>query len=128
MSGAISGAPVVQQGPPATYNVPAAALAIPASINAGATYTSPVIQTFGMPHIAASAQLTQTGTLTITTYLDPAGTIPSGSAITQALTANTLAVKDTVLSILVQAITYAITNSSGSAGTPSNTSLVLGGR
>jgi len=42
----------------------------------------------GYNKLAAAATLSQTGTLTLQRYIDAAGTIALGSAVTQAMTAN----------------------------------------
>ena len=70
--------------------VPTPPVTPPATLAASAAWQSGIIPCGGVPAIAASAQLTTAGTLTIQRYIDPAGTVLIGAAITQALAANTL--------------------------------------
>lgn len=54
--------------------------------------TSPLILSGGYPRIAIGATSSATGSITVQRYLDAAGTIPQGAALTQALTAATAGV------------------------------------
>lgn len=118
MSGSISGAPVVGTND-VVYNVPiinggtvtkAGSITTPATIAASGTFTSGVVPTYGMSHVAVSAQIDQVGSIVVQPYLDAAGTIPNGAPVTKALTASTLAVLDNVGTVVTQAITVAIVN------------------
>lgn len=51
--------------------------------------TSPLLQAGGYPNIAIAATSTLAGSISVQRYLDEAGTIAQGPAVTQALTANT---------------------------------------
>lgn len=69
----------------------------PATIAASQTWTSDAIPSGGARGIAAGATLNKAGTLEIQRYIDAAGTIAIGAAITQAMTsgvAATIAVND----------------------------------
>jgi hypothetical protein len=130
-------APVVVQGPPQTCSVPilnggtvsmVGTITVPTTIAASGTFTSTVIPTGGMQHIAASAELTAAGTLSVQRFLDAGGVVPVGSASTVALTSGTLATLDNLGTILFQSVELSIINSGTTAATPSNVSLVIGSR
>jgi hypothetical protein len=61
---------------------------VPATIAGNGSWTSGVLPAVS-PRLAATAKISQSGTLSIQRYIDAAGTIAIGSAATQALTANT---------------------------------------
>lgn len=71
--------------------IPVPPTPFPASIENGTTYDSGIMPTYDYEALAVSAQLSQAGSLSIQRYIDEAGTIPMGAAITQAMTADTLA-------------------------------------
>ena len=104
-----------------------ATISAPGTIAASGTFTSALILTDGLTHLAASAQLTNAGTLVVTRYLDQGGSISVGAPIIQALTANTLSVLDNNDGKLFQSVTYGVVNGGGSAGTLTNGALVLQG-
>jgi hypothetical protein len=54
--------------------------------------TSPLIQACGYPKLAIGATSSTTGNISVQRYIDAAGTIPQGPALTQALTAATASV------------------------------------
>src|SRR6516164_5412255 len=78
--------------------------------------TSPLILAGGYPRMAIGAQNTVAGNITVQRYLDAAGTIPQGPALTQALTANTAGVLNVTDGLPFQSFTVAISG----AGTLSN--------
>lgn len=89
---------------------------VPATIAAGVTYDSGVITVGGYNNFAASAQLTQTGTLTLQRYIDAAGTVAIGDAVTQAMTANTLATVAVADGLPCASFNVTVQNTSGSLG------------
>jgi hypothetical protein len=122
MSGSLSGSPSVSTLV-TTYNPSVGT--VPATIAASGTYTTPVLQTYGMPHIAVSASLTQTGTISVQPYLDVAGTIANGSPITKAMTASTLTILDNVGTTITQSITVSIINTIATIATLSSFAVVI---
>jgi hypothetical protein len=92
----------------------------PATIAAGVTYSTGIIPAAGYNMFAASAQLNQTGTLTLQRYIDEAGTIAIGAAITQAMTADVLATVAVNDGLPCASFKVTVENTSGSLGTLSN--------
>lgn len=79
-------------------NVPTPPTPVPATIANGGNYNTGIMSAAGR-FFAASANLSQNGSLVLTRYIDPAGTIPIGPVTTQALAAGvlgTVAVNDFV--------------------------------
>lgn len=74
----------------APISVPVPPVPAPATLAAGGTYNSGIMPGKGSS-LAASVNSTQNGVLTIQRYIDAAGTIPIGAAITQAIAGGTLA-------------------------------------
>lgn len=120
--------PVFAEGPAWQAQVPAASLAIPVSISASATFTTAAIRTYGNPHLAIAATLSQAGTLSIQRYVDQVGSIVTGAAVTQALVAATPAVLDNLGTVVAQSFKLSIINSATVAATPSNVIAVLQSR
>ena len=117
-------APVVVEGGAYQYQVP---ITLPGSIAGSGTFTSPLLPSLGMPHIAVAAELTQTGSIVVDRFLDNAGSIAL-TAITQALTANTLAILDNNDGKLFQSFTVGLVNTGTVAATPSDVIVVLQSR
>lgn len=88
---------------------------VPVLIAGGATYSSGAMAANGNS-FAASALLTQNGSLTLQRYIDAAGVIPIGDLITQAITANTLATVAVADGLPCVSWIVSIINSSGSVG------------
>lgn len=107
--------------------VPTAPVAFPSTIAGGATFNTGIMPTLGCRGLAASAQLTQTGVLSIQRYIDLAGTIPIGAAITQAMTATVLATVSVSDGLPAASWQVSIQNTSGSTGTLTNASLLQTG-
>jgi hypothetical protein len=97
----------------------------PATIAAAGTFTSGVIPTGGMTHVALGGTLTQTGSLEIQPYVDAAGNTPSGAASKVALAANTGSVLDVNVGVVMGSLTVSILNTGGAAGTLTNPVLVM---
>lgn len=84
---------------------------LPGTIAASGTFVSSVLPTFDLPHVAVSAKMDQAGTLSVQRYLDGAGTLPAGAAVTAAMTKNTLASIDNLGTVISQSMTVPIVNS-----------------
>ena len=85
--------------------------------------TSPLQLSGGYPRIAVGATSSATGSITVQRYLDAAGTIPQGPALTQALTAATAGVLNAADGAAFQSFTVAI-----AGGTLSNVGCLLQSR
>lgn len=96
----------------------------PATLAAAGVWSSGVISAAGFNKLAAAATLTQTGTLTIQRYIDAAGTVPLGAAITQAMTASTPATAWVNDGQPAASWQVTVTNTSGSTGTLSGVVLL----
>ena len=94
------------------------------SIGLSAPGTSGLIQACGYPKFAVGATSSATGSIVVQRYLDAAGTIPQGAALTQALTAATAGVLNCTDMVPFQSFTVQITG----AGTLSNVGLLLQSR
>jgi hypothetical protein len=91
-----------------------------ATIPNGGNYTSGVIACPGFKALAVGVKLSQTGSITIQRYIDKAGTVPIGAAITAALVANTSNWATVNDGLPFQSFTFVIANTSGSVGNVSN--------
>lgn len=83
--------------------------------------TSPLIQSGGYPKFAVGATNSVTGSIVVQRYLDAAGTIPQGAALTQALTAATAGVLNVTDGLPFLSFTVQITG----AGTLTNVGLLM---
>src|SRR5580658_8108760 len=111
MSG--GGTPLSQPSQAFVPNPPTAA---PATIAGGGSYVTGIMNAAGLKALAAACTLSQAGSIAIQRYIDPAGTIAIGAAISQVITANvaaTVAVNDGLPAAAWQ---VTISNSSGSTG------------
>ena len=118
-----------QLGPASQYLVPATSSGegtqyhnLPGTVGAGATVTSNVIRAYGFTLIGAGCTLSQAGNIKIQLYLDDAGTIPMGAAVSATLAANTPnAVQTTVGGPApFRSFAVSIQNTSGSSGNLTN--------
>jgi hypothetical protein len=98
----------------------------PATIAASGNWNSGIMSNGGYGSLAVAAKLSQTGTLVLQRYLDPAGTIPIGAAISQAMTANTVATVATTDGLLCSAFSIVVTNTGGSTGNLSSVFILAG--
>lgn len=71
--------------------------------------TSPLIPAGGYPRMAIAAKSSAAGEISVQRYLDAAGTIPQGPALTQALTAGAAGVLNVTDGLPFQAFTITIT-------------------
>jgi hypothetical protein len=79
------------------------------------SWTSNLISADGFRSIAAGVELTQAGTIKIQLYVDQAGNVPQGTAVSTTLTANEANSVSTYDGAPFQSFTVTITNSSGSS-------------
>lgn len=108
--------------------VPASVHGLPATIAAGNHSTSNLIFSDGMQVGAVGVTSTQTGLISVQRYLDDAGTVKQGAALTQALTANTPAVLNITDGNPFATFTVDISNTGGSQATLSNLGILLQGK
>jgi len=89
---------------------------VPATIAGSGSWASGIMPANGAKALAASATLSQAGSLTIQRYIDAAGTVPIGMpvvAVLSATVANTVAVNDGLPFASWQ---VTVANTSGSTG------------
>jgi hypothetical protein len=98
----------------------------PATIGAGKTWNSGIIELQDQNAISASVQSSQTGTLTLQRYLDSAGNIAIGSAITQAIVANTLETVDVADGVAALSFQVSVSNTGAVTANISNAAIVVG--
>jgi hypothetical protein len=89
------------------------------------TFTSNLVQCDGFLKIAAGVLSTQAGTIQIQRYVDKAGLIPQGAAISTTLVAATPNVVNANDGLPFQSFTIKVTNTGGSVATISNFVLLL---
>lgn len=85
--------------------------------------TTGVIQAGGYPKLAIGATSSSTGSISVQRYIDAAGLIPQGAALTQALTAATPGVLNVTDGLAFQSFTITI-----SGGTLSNVGCLFSSR
>lgn len=97
----------------------------PGTIAAAGNYTSNVIIADGFKAIAAAITSTQAGAISIQRFIDRAGTIAQGAAISTTLVAATPAVVNSNDGLPFQSFVVKITNTGGSTATITNFALLL---
>jgi hypothetical protein len=97
----------------------------PPTIAAGGNWTSGVIYADGFRTLAAAVTSSQVGAISIQRYLDLAGLVPQGPAISAALVAATPQVVNVQDGVAFQSFTVKITNTSGSTANLSNFGLLM---
>lgn len=95
------------------------------SIDASDTIVSNIVCSGGYKAFAFSAKGTETGTISIQRYLDQAGTIPQGAALTGSMTAATDTVVNCVDGKPFQSLKVSIENTGGDVSTLTNMILLL---
>ncbi len=108
--------------------VPAAVHGLPATVPAGSNVTSQPIYSDGMQLGAVGVTSSQAGNITVQRYLDHAGLIKQGAALTQAITANTAGVLNITDGNPFASFTVNISNSGGSAANLTNVGILLQGK
>ena len=104
---------------------PTGQVTLPATIPASGTWTSGALPTYGMDHVAASAQIDQAGTLSVQRYLDAGGTLAQGSPTTAAMSANTLAIVDNLGTVVAQSFKVSVINGAASQAKVDTTKTVV---
>jgi hypothetical protein len=110
---------------PVAQAVPTPPTAAPSTINGGANYQTGIIPANGFKAISVGATLSQAGTISIQRFIDKAGTIPVGAAISATLTANTANWADVNDGVAYASFQVTIANTSGSVGTLSGFGMLL---
>jgi hypothetical protein len=96
-----------------------------ATIAASGNYTSNLIISDGFKAIAVGVLSTQNGAINIQRYLDKAGLVPQGAAITVAITGGTAQVCNSNDGLPFQSFKITITNTSASVANVSNFACLL---
>ncbi len=99
--------------------------AAPTTINASSNWTSAVLYADGHKAIAVSATLSQAGSINVQRYLDVAGTVTQGPALTLALTAGTAGTLNILDGAPFQSFTVQIANSGASVANLTKFGLLL---
>lgn len=97
----------------------------PGTIAAAGNYTSALIPADGFKNLACGVTSTQTGAISIQRYIDRAGLVAQGAAISTALVASTPAVVNANDGLAFQSFTVKITNTGGSTATITGFALLL---
>jgi hypothetical protein len=116
--------PVFITGNAGSSSVPTPPTPPPATLGAGASWNSGLMNAAGFNRFSAAATLSQAGTLVIQRYIDPAGAIPIGTAPTQAMAAGVPAwtwINDGMAASTWQ---VTITNTSGAVANLTNVALL----
>jgi hypothetical protein len=108
--------------------VPAAVHGLPSTVAASGHATSNPIYSDGMQVGAIGVTSTQTGAITVQRYLDDAGTVKQGAALTASLTANTAQVLNITDGNPFASFTVDISNTGGSTATLTNLAILLQGK
>ncbi len=101
------------------------AMGLATSVPASGSVVSNVIPTNGNKAFAFGVTSSEAGTVSIQRFLDFAGTIPQGAALTASLTAATAAVVNATDGVPFQSVQVTVTNSATSAATLSDTGLLI---
>lgn len=94
------------------------------TVAASGNVQSNLMRSNGYKYLAVGVQSTQAGSISIQRYIDQAGTIPQGPAITAALSAGVANVANAVDNNPFQSFKVTISNSGGSAATLSNLAIL----
>ncbi len=111
-------------GPALQLQVPASLHQMPSTVAAGTTASSAVIVSDGYQRIAVAVTSSQAGTLSLQRYLDQAGSIAQGAAISASLSANQPAVINATDGLPFQSLVVSVANS-GSAGASLSALVIL---
>ena len=108
--------------PPRVYNL---TITSPGTIANAGTYTSDVIATGGLRHVAINAQIDQAGTLGLQRYQDSGGIVTAGTLVTASMTKNTTASIDNLGTVISQSAKITIVNGATTAATISTINISL---
>jgi hypothetical protein len=112
-------------GPALQYYVPQALSEMASAIPANGSISSIVLPSDGFKIMAVGAQSANAGVLSVQRYIDAAGTIPQGPAVTTSLTAATASVLNVTDGAPFQSFKITITNTGGSVATVSGFGILL---
>ncbi len=115
----------VDCGPKLQKFLTPASISLSTSVAASGANTSALISSNGYSTFAVGVTSSQAGTLTVQRYLDQAGTIPQGAALTATLTAATPAVVNATDGAPFGAFTVEVSNTGTAAATLTNTGVLL---
>jgi hypothetical protein len=113
----------LERGPVQQVLLTATGMGLAVSVLASANVVSALLQMNGWQRFTVGLTSSQAGTLSVQRYLDIAGTIPQGAAVTAALTAATAAVVNAG-SDLAPCASVQVTVSNSSGSTTANLTLV----
>jgi hypothetical protein len=128
MTGLGDQGPEVNPGGAMQVLVPQSVHGLPASVTAGNHATSNLILADGMETGAVGVTSSQTGLITVQRYLDDAGTVKQGAALTQALAANTPATLEITDGNPFASFTVDISNTGGSTANLTSLGILLQGK
>ena len=94
-------------------------LAVPATIPATGSWTSPILPSYGMAHVSFAGKMNQNGNAVISRYADLTGALLVAST-TVNITANSVFQVDVASTVLFQAFSVGISNSASSVATLSS--------
>lgn len=109
--------PIACVGSAAQYLYKASEHQLTSPVPNGGQVASPVLVCPGMKNIAVGAKSTQAGAINVQRWLDEAGTIPQGAALTASLVANTQQTLNINDGAPFASFTVTITNTGGSPAT-----------
>jgi hypothetical protein len=112
-------------GPALQFLMLPTALNLSTSVPANNNVVSNVIITNGYKALSFACTSSQTGSVSIQRYLDSAGTILQGAALTVSLSAATAAVLNNSDNAPFQSLKITVNNSAGSIATLTNCALLL---
>ena len=116
----------VATGPVAQADVSSWAPLVPTStIAASGNFTSALVYADGFKNIAAGVTSTQAGAISIQRYIDKAGLIAQGAAVSTSLTASTPGVVNVNDGLPFQSFVLKITNTGASTATITNFACLL---
>lgn len=98
----------------------------PSTIAANSSYNSGTVVTAGFSRIAIGLTLAAVGELTVSRFLDEAGTIKAGPDQTQALAAATPEVINLDDGLLFASFQFSIANTTGAGAALADTAILLG--
>lgn len=118
----------VDAGPLLQVLLSAAQMGLNTSVAAAGTNSTPAIPSGGYRSAAVAITSSQAGTLSVQRYLDQAGTIPQGAALTASLTAATPAVVNITDGAPFGSFVVSVSNTGTAAATLTNVGALLQSR
>lgn len=113
-------------GPTVQFGFPTAtSIGLATAVGASGSVQSNLILSNGYKSFAFAVTSTQAGSVSVQRYLDQAGSIPQGAALTVSLTANNQGIVNATDGVPFQSLKITVNNTAGSAATLSNPYLLL---